>query len=215
LACFSGVASFRAAGRPGTSAPDVVLTAVNTETVIGHVTEGAADLGFIEGPREPTGLRSRVIGHDRLAVVVAPGHPWMRRRHGLSAAELASAPLVSREGGSGTRDTLAAALAAALGPGYTQAPAALSLSTTAALRAAVLAGAAPAVISELAIADDVTAGRLIEVPTPELDLRRSLRAVWTGAANPPAGAARDLIAHILSRQAPGTGTTRGRAGRPP
>jgi hypothetical protein len=26
-----------------------VLTAANTETVIGHVTDGAADLGFIEG----------------------------------------------------------------------------------------------------------------------------------------------------------------------
>src|SRR5215470_2242106 len=95
-----------AAAGPGGSAPDVVLTAVNTETVIGHVSEGAADLGFIEGPRRPTGLRSRIIGHDRLAVVVAPSHPWARRRRGISAAELASTSLVSREGGSGTRDTL-------------------------------------------------------------------------------------------------------------
>src|ERR1700730_4466070 len=67
------LASFRAAaGPPGDSALDVVLTAVNSETVIGHVTEGTADLGFIEGPRRPARLRSRVIGHDRLAVVVAP-----------------------------------------------------------------------------------------------------------------------------------------------
>ena len=197
------LASFRAAAAgPGSQAPDVVLTAVNTETVIGHVSEGAADLGFIEGLRQPTGLRSRIIGRDRLAVVVAPGHPWTRRRSGISAAELAGAPLVSREGGSGTRDTLAAALAAALGPGYPQAHAALSLSTTAAVRAAVLAGAAPAVISELAVADDLAAGRLIEVHTPELDLRRSLRVIWAGAASPPAGAARDLITHIMSRRVP-------------
>ena len=117
------LASFQAAaGHPGGPAPDVVLTAVNSETVIGHVTEGTADLGFRDGR--------------------------------ISAAELAAAPLVSREGGSETRDTLAAALAAALGTGYAQAPAALSVSTTAAVRAAVLAGAAPAVISELAVADD-------------------------------------------------------------
>jgi molybdate transport repressor ModE-like protein len=94
----------------------------------------------------------------------------------------------------------AAALAAALGPGAGQAPAALSLSTTAAVRAAVLAGAAPAVISELAVADDLTAGRLIETRAPELDLRRALRAIWAGAKDPPAGAARDLVAHILSRR---------------
>jgi molybdate transport repressor ModE-like protein len=198
------LASFRAAAiRRGIPAPDVVLTAANTETVIGHVGDGTADLGFIEGPRQPTGLRSRVIGHDRLVVVVAPGHPWTRRRSGVSAAELASTSLVSREGGSGTRDTLAAALAAAVGHGAAQAPAALSLSTTAAVRAAVLAGAAPAVISKLAVADDLTAGRLIETKTPELDLRRALRAIWAGPKNPPAGAARDLVAHILNRRLSG------------
>jgi len=196
------LASFRAAAGRGSPAPDVVLTAANTETVITHVTEGSADIGFIEGPRRPTGLRSRIIGHDRLVVVVAPGHPWARRRHGIGAAELASTPLVSREGGSGTRDALTAALGAVLGPGTAQASAALSLSTTAALRSAVLAGAAPAVISELAVADDLAAGRLAEARTPDLDLRRSLRAIWDGTKNPPAGAARDLLSYILSRRLP-------------
>ena len=125
-----------------------------------------------------------------------PAIPGGAARDGrISAAELAAAPLVSREGGSETRDTLAAALAAALGTGYAQAPAALSVSTTAAVRAAVLAGAAPAVISELAVADDLAAGRVAEVRTPELDLRRTLRVIWAGAANPPAGPARDLVAH--------------------
>src|SRR5215468_1309592 len=195
------LASFRAAaGRRGGPVPNVVLTAVNTDTVITHVTQEAADIGFIEGPRRPTGLRRRVIGHDRLVVVVAPGHPWTRRRRGVGAAELASTPLVGREGGSGTRDTLSAALAAALGPGAAQVPAALSLSTTAAVRAAVLAAAAPAVISELAVAGDLAAGQLIEVHAPELDLRRTLHAIWDGTKNPPAGPARDLIAHILSRR---------------
>ena len=203
------LSSFRAgAERPGSPALDVVLTAVNSEKVITHVAEGTADIGFIEGLRQPIGLRSRVIGHDRLAVVVAPGHPWTRRRRGVSAAEVAGTPLVSREGGSGTRDTLAAALAAALGPGTVQAPAALSLSTTAAVRAAVLAKAAPAVISELAVADELAAGRLVEIQTPELDLRRALRVIWTGTKNPPAGAARDLITHILNRRPAGPSTGR-------
>src|SRR5487761_1862944 len=92
------------------------------------------------------------------------GSPWSSPP--ASPAELAATPLASREGGSGTRDTLTAALVAALGQGAAQAPAALSLSTTAALRAAVLAAAAPAVISELAIADDLASGRLVRVETP-------------------------------------------------
>jgi DNA-binding transcriptional LysR family regulator len=136
-----------------------------------------------------------------------------RRRRGVSAAELAATPLASREGGSGTRDALTAALAAALGPGAEQAPAALSLPTTAAVRAAVLAAAAPAVISELAVTDDLASGRLVRVETPDLDLRRVLRAVWDGPRNPPAGAARDLIAHVLSGQ-PRNATAAGQA-QPP
>ena len=66
----------------------------------------------------------------------------------------------------------------------------------------MLAGAAPAVISEMAVGDDLAAGRLVEVQAPELDLRRTLRVIWAGAANPPAGAARDLIAHIAGRRVP-------------
>jgi molybdate transport repressor ModE-like protein len=198
------LASFRAAAeRPGTPAPDIMLTEGNTETVIAQVTGGAADIGFTEGPHRPAGLRSRVIGHDRLAVVVAPGHPWAGRRGPVSAAELNGTPLVGREGGSGTRETLSAALAARLGPGTPQAPAALSVSSTAAVRAAVLAGAAPAVISQLAVADDLAAGRLVAIQIPELDLRRTLLAIWTGAPSPPAGPARDLITHILSGEPAG------------
>jgi len=196
------LASFRAAAPPGRPAPDIVLTAANTDQVIGHVARGSADIGFTEGPRRPAGLHSKTVGRDQLVVVVAPGHPWARRRK-VSAAELAGAPLVSREGGSGTRDTLSAALAAALGAGAAQAPAALSVSTTAAVRAAVLAAAAPAVISELAVADDLAAGRLTEIQVPGLDLRRVLRAIWDSTREPPAGAARDLISHILSRRGPG------------
>jgi DNA-binding transcriptional LysR family regulator len=193
--------SYRDAARAaGGSDVEIVLTAANTDGVITHVTDGASDLGFIESPGAPRSLRSRVIGHDRLVVVVPPAHPWARRRRPVSPAELAATPLVSREGGSGTAQTLTAALTAAIGPDVEQAPSALSVSTTAAARAAVLAGAAPAVITELAVADDLAAGRLTEIEIPELDLNRPLRAIWNGSANPPAGPARDLVAHILSLQ---------------
>ena len=191
--------SYRAATRDrGDQDVEITLTAVNTSGVIMHVTDGDADLGFIESPGAPRSLRSRVIGHDRLVVVVSPAHPWARRRRPVSAAELAATPLVSREGGSGTGQTLTAALIAAIGADAGQAPAALSVSTTAAARAAVLAGAAPTVITELAVAEDLAAGRLARIEIPELDLNRALRAIWTGSATPPAGPARDLVAHILS-----------------
>ncbi|MFF1640676.1 LysR family transcriptional regulator [Streptomyces sp. NPDC058246] len=193
------LSSFRTQGPPGDGAPEILLTAINTATVITHVTDGTADIGFTEGPQQPARLHGRVVGHDRLAVVVTPSHPWAERGRPVSATELAATPLVSREGGSGTWETLATALAAVLGPGASQAAPALWLPTTSAVRAAALAGSAPAVISELAIQDDLATGRLIAVQTPQLDLRRNLRVIWNGASSPPSGVARDLIAHILTR----------------
>jgi DNA-binding transcriptional LysR family regulator len=145
-------------------------------------------------------LRSRVVGHDRLAVVVAPGHPWTRRRNPLTPAELAATALVTRERGSGTRDALAVALRERLGTAFDQAQPALSLSTTTAIRAAVLAGAGPAVLSELAVRDDLERGQLVAVTVDGLDLHRTLRAVWQGSRQPPAGAARDLISHITAQR---------------
>jgi DNA-binding transcriptional LysR family regulator len=191
--------SYRAAARRrGGGDVEIVLTASNTDGVIANVTDGTCDLGFIESPSAPRSLRSRVLGHNRLVVVVPPGHPWARRRGPVSAAELAATPLVSREDGSGTSQTLTAALTATVGADAEQAPPALSVSTTAAARAAVLAGAAPAAITEHAVADDLAAGRLTRIEIPGLNLDRALRAIWNGSASPPAGPARDLVTHILS-----------------
>jgi molybdate transport repressor ModE-like protein len=188
-----------AAQRRGEDPPEVVLTATNSETVIGQVRDDQADVGFIESPGGAGGLRSRLIGRDELVLVVWPDHPWARRAHPVTARELRQTPLVNREQGSGTRNTLAAALTAALGDDSTRVPVSLEVSSTTAVRAAVLAGAAPAVLSELAVADDVASGRLTRVPVSGIDLHRDLRAIWRGPPEPPAGAARDLISHIVSR----------------
>jgi molybdate transport repressor ModE-like protein len=192
--------SLQAAARHRGQPPaEVVLTAANSETVAAQVSRGVADLGFVEGPGSPRGLRSLVIGHDELAVITRPDHPWACRRDPVSPAELATTPLVSREEGSGTRDVLAAALSAALGRRVTL-PVALALSTTAAVRSAVLAGAGPAVLSELTVTEDIAARRLARIPVAGVDLHRSLRAIWAGGRLPPAGAARELLAQVTARR---------------
>ncbi|MGV0750503.1 LysR family transcriptional regulator [Mycolicibacter minnesotensis] len=184
------------ATRTGREAPEVILTATNSEQAIASVRDGSADLGFIESPGALTGIRSRVVAHDDLVVIVPPDHKWVRRAKGVTAAELSQAPLVVREQGSGTRDSLTSALRAVLGHEVEQARPALELSSSVAVRGAVLAGAGPAVMSRLAVADDLAVGRLRSVEVPELDLHRELRAIWTGGRTPPAGAARDLLSHI-------------------
>jgi DNA-binding transcriptional LysR family regulator len=161
----------------------VELNVANSTHVIQRLRAGEADLGFIEGRGAPRDLHSRAVARDRLVVVVAPGHPWARKRRPLRPAELAATPLLLREAGSGTRETLEAALA---GHGGVAEPA-LELGATAPLRAAAVSGTAPAVLSALAVADEIAAGRLVEVPS-ELSLDRVLRAVWPRGRELPAPA---------------------------
>jgi DNA-binding transcriptional LysR family regulator len=187
-----------AANRLGAVTPEVIMTATNSDHAITAVRDGNVDLGFIETPYLPKGIRSRVVGHDELVLIVPADHKWAHRQRPVTAAELSQTPLVTRETGSGTRDSLTAALHQALGDSAEQAHPVLELSSAAAVRAAVAAGAGPAVMSRLAVADDLAIGRLRTVAVPELDLRRQLRAIWVGGRAPAAGVARDLLTHIVS-----------------
>jgi DNA-binding transcriptional LysR family regulator len=92
--------------------PDIQISliGINSAAAAQLVLDGKVDLGFIEGPMVPPGLSARIIGHDRLVVVAAPGHPWTRRRKPIEPKELAATPLVQREPGSGTRVALEHAL---------------------------------------------------------------------------------------------------------
>ncbi len=182
-----------AADHPGTT---VTLDAMNSLRVEQSVLEGTVDLGFVEGPTVPRTLRSRVVGRDRLAVVVSPDHPWVLRDDPVPATELAATRLVQREPTSGTRTHLEATLAASGAPG--SAPPVLELSSTSAVRAAAAAGAGPAVLSILAVASDLADGRLVEVPV-DVDLKRTLRAVWR-RADQLGPAASDLLRLVGHRR---------------
>ncbi|WP_282797324.1 LysR family transcriptional regulator [Streptomyces sp. CC224B] len=172
------------ARRPGTA---VALLAGNSAQVAERLLGGHADLGFVEGLRVPAGLDAAVVGHDRLVVVTAPGHAWARRRAPVAAAELAGTPLILREEGSGTRQVLDAALGGLAAP-------LMELSSTTAVKSAAVSGAGPAVLSELAVGEEVLAGRLVRVPVVgvRMRLRRELRAVWP-VGHVPAGPARELL----------------------
>lgn len=176
---------------------EITMTATNTERVVELVEAGEVALGFVEGPEAPRGLRRRLVGTDELVVVVGPGHPWTQHsRRRVSAETLAATPLVVREAGSGTRTVLERALSRA---GQRQVPPALELSSTAAVRAAVAAGAGPAAVGAHAVRDDLATGRLVRVTVTGLDLTRQLHAVWQGGDRPPEGPARELVAWAARR----------------
>lgn len=161
--------------RESEPAVSVVVHVDNTQTVIDEVRRARADVGFVEGPQAPPGLHHATVATDELVLVVAPDHPWARRRRPVGADELAATPLVSREAGSGTRIALAQALAP-----REVAPPGLEFASNAAVRVSCAGGYAPAVLSRLAVADALASGALREVPLAGVTLTRRLRAVWGG-----------------------------------
>lgn len=86
----------------GNDGPVVQLTAANSSTVVEAIREGTADLGLVETPVIPAGLRSVTVAYDTIEVVVQHGHRWAKTRR-VSVRELAGTGLVLRETGSGTR----------------------------------------------------------------------------------------------------------------
>lgn len=185
----------------------VVVHVHNTTEVIDDVLHGRCAVGFTESPTPPRGVHHLQVGADELVLVVAHSHPWARRRRPVTAQELATTALVTREPGSGTRT----ALDEALSPAGPIVPA-LQMPSNAAVRVSVAAGTAPAVLSRLAVAEQVAAGAMRIVPLADLDLHRPLRAIWTGPRRLD-GVAADLVA-IAGRSfrhaqgMPGTGPSR-------
>lgn len=169
----------------------VSLEMGNSAQVAEWVSAKNVDVGFVEGLEDLRGLASAEVESDDLVLVVAPSHPWAGRARPVSGPELVTAPLVMREVGSGTREVLERALDSS---GLAVTPVA-ELGSTTAIKAAVEGGLGPAVLSRLAVRVEVADGRLIEVPTVDLDLRRSIRAVWSGGRR-LRGPAKQLLASV-------------------
>lgn len=171
---------------------DISASVTNSAEVCATVRTGGVDLGFVESPDVPNDLSRQLIGHDRVALVVAARYPLAARAtDGLRARDIVEQPLLLREVGSGTRTTFLHALRAALGTA--PAPAhATDLGSTSTILATVRAGGGVGVVSARATAGAVTSGELVELRVDDLDLHRALHALWQGRRPSP------LAAELLS-----------------
>ncbi|GAA2870278.1 LysR family transcriptional regulator [Microbacterium arabinogalactanolyticum] len=176
--------------RSGRAPTQVRMLNANSVEVETLVRSGAADLGFIESTSLPEGLATTAIRLDALVVVVAPQHPWATRAD-VGMDEVADASLVVREEGSGTRRTWEDAVVSRLGRMPAE-PVAV-LSTSAAVRSAAAEGIGPAVLSGLAVADDVRLGRLVQIPLRGDAVRRPITALWRGAPRDLSTVSRELL----------------------
>ncbi|WP_026791870.1 LysR family transcriptional regulator [Pleomorphomonas oryzae] len=142
----------------------VTLELGNTEFVADRLRDGAALVGFVEGPVDEPSLAIDRLFDDELMLVTAPADPWLGAG-GSMAERLKAARWVLREKGSGTRVALEQVLAH-YDLSAADVDVALELPSNETVRTAVEAGAGMTVLSRMVAGPALVAGSLVQVETP-------------------------------------------------
>ncbi|HVO34268.1 MAG TPA: LysR family transcriptional regulator [Gemmatimonadales bacterium] len=156
------------------------------------VLAGDVDLGVIGEVSQPLAVVVTPFDRDELVVAVAPTHPLASVAR-LDGETLADYPLIVRERGSSTRETLERAMSRAGFALRVQ----FELESPEAILQAVAAGLGASVVSTLAVADTSLGRRIRTRRVAGLNLDRYL-AVVTHPDAEPGPAAREFIA-LLAR----------------
>ena len=146
----------------------VQLTVGNTQQVADLLATGQLDIAFVEGPCHNRDLVAVHWRDDELVVVAGAEHPWGKDQH-VTSEQLAAAPWIMREKGSGTREIFEDAMERT-GISYRIA---LEFGHTEAIKNGVVAGLGVSCLSRIAVDRELEYGRLVEVASPLL-LGRSL-----------------------------------------
>ncbi|AWU93841.1 LysR family transcriptional regulator [Azospirillum ramasamyi] len=141
----------------------------NTEQVAEAVRDGRAELGIAEGAVTDAALVSEPTEGDRLRLVVGAGHPWAALGR-VDPAMLAAGRWILREPGSGTRALFGAAIRG-VGLDPDGLDVAMTLPGGGVIRAALLAGLGASVLSDLIVAEDLAAGRIVALEGLDLPAR--------------------------------------------
>lgn len=153
---------------------ELTLELKNSEEVCEEVRQGRRELGVIESSIEDTDKDLLLIPYhdDELLLIVPSWHPWAGLGE-VPVSALAQATLLSRELGSGTRRVIETALRQS----KVQPQGIMQFGSTEAIKQAVAANIGVAIISQIAVAAEVTAGWLSTVHLTDISLRRTFHLV--------------------------------------
>ncbi len=149
----------------------ISLVVENTHHIQAQLLDYALDVGLTEGFVDPDSFDAEVFARDRLIPVTSPKFKQAHKIRDLPM--LAELPCIQREKGSGTRAVVERAFAQ-----HSARPSTLmSLGNAEAIKRIVASGLGYTVISELAVTEELSDGRLVRLPVRELTITRPLHLV--------------------------------------
>jgi DNA-binding transcriptional LysR family regulator len=154
---------------------DVSLDVGNRQHVYERLMENAADFAVVGRlwPRSTIPLTTRPFLPNELIAIAAARHPLVGMKR-ISIARLAEEPFITREPGSGTRETAEVALRRAGRPVRTV----MELASNGAIKRAVARGLGVAIISRHAVTMEIRLGLLAELAVVGFPLRRQWHMVY-------------------------------------
>lgn len=160
----------------------VSLVVTDTQSVCDRVLDDELEIGVVGAGGNQRGLQFEAFLRDELVLIVPPEHP-LADHDALSLSQLAGAPMLMQQEGSGVRATLEAALRAA-GLRERDLNIAMELGLQQSVKAAVLDGFGITVISRLAVEREVRDGRLVAIPIGDPPLSRDFSLVRHAGRTP-------------------------------
>ncbi len=138
------------------------MTVANSETIENRVADHTIDLGLIESPAHLPGLHTEVCCDDELVMICAPDHPLAKNKS-VTPRQIAAAPYVNRESGSGTREFAGQYLAAA-GVAVDDLNIVMELGSPEAIKGVVETGIGIAIMSRASVVKELKLGSLVALP---------------------------------------------------
>lgn len=171
----------------------VELDSSNTESVADAIATGRAALGLVEGPPHSSQIRSEIWLADELVLLAPPSHEWASQRF-ITLQQLAAAPLLMRERGSGTREIIETTLDAAGLPAR-DLRLAMELNSTEAILGCIESDVGVGFVSRSAVQRQLAMGTLSIVQVKGLSIPRDLLLLLPAGPEPtgPAAAMLDLL----------------------
>jgi DNA-binding transcriptional LysR family regulator len=147
----------------------------DTGGIVDKILNYEIDFGLIGARIAHAQLRCSRFIDDELCLILAPGHPWAKRRF-ISVADLERAAFVVREPGSGTRMMVEQTLRKA-GLQTDQLSIIAELGSNAAVKQAVKAGLGISFVSKRSVVDEIGMNVIKTLPVKGLKMNRSFYIV--------------------------------------
>lgn len=145
----------------------IQLHVANTHSIVEQLLRFELDIGLIEGEASEADLLLEHWLDDEMVVICSPQHP-LANGENASISMLSQQNWIVREQGSGTRALFDRVIGSQLGRLNIR----LELEHTEAIKRTVESGLGLACLSRLSLREAFRRGSLVEVPTPQFDLKR-------------------------------------------